>query len=641
MCSDCCHGGECRSGKLPKSRKWTAAIVSAVLFAVGVSLQYGNDAFAESRYRWILFALAYLPVGLPVVKEAWNEGVHGKDFFNEFLLMTIASIGAFCIGEYPEAVAVMLFYSVGEALQEQAVERAKGNIKALLDVRPETAVVINSDGSASVRHPSDVLPGMVLEIKAGERLPLDGVLLGAAASFDTAALTGESMLRRVEAGGEVLAGMIASGGAVRIRVTKPFADSALSRILRMVEEANERKAPAELFIRKFAKIYTPVVISLAALIVLVLPVIADFGFSEALYRGLVFLVVSCPCALVVSIPLSYFAGIGAASRHGILFKGGNYLSEISKLKTVVFDKTGTLTTGRFAVSRVETAEGVDRNYLLALMASVESMSTHPIANAIAEYCKAENISADYAVETVSESAGGGLAAFAGGHSVAVGNMAFLKRVGTENMPDYSSEAETVVACSVDGKYAGAVFMADEVKEDAAAAVNGLYSEGVGNVAILSGDKTSIVAVLAKKLGVAWFAGDLLPADKVNAFTEIKKKSEGVVAFVGDGVNDAPVLAMSDIGIAMGGLGSDAAIETADVVIQDDKPSKVAKAVRIGRVTRSIVVQNIVFAIVFKVAILLLGAFGLAGLWVAVFADVGVALLAVINALRIQWIVGGK
>ena len=641
MCCNHCHGENCNTAHPHNYKRWMLAIVSAVLLAAGLSLQYGNDEFAASRYRWLLFVLAYLPVGLPVLKEAWEEGIHGKDFFNEFLLMSIASIGAFCIGEYPEAVAVMLFYSVGEALQEQAVEKAKGNIQALLDVRPETATVINPDGSFTVKHPSDVLPGMTIEVKTGERLPLDGTLLDGQASFDTAALTGESVPRTIEKGCEVLAGMIASGSTVRIHVTKPFADSALSRILRMVEEANERKAPAELFIRKFARIYTPIVIALAVLIAAVLPLATGLDFSESLYRGLVFLVVSCPCALVVSIPLSYFAGIGAASRHGILFKGGNYLSEIAKLKTVVFDKTGTLTTGRFGVKRVETANGTDRDTLLSVMASVEAMSTHPIAKAIVEYAESKGIKADYAVETAEEKAGGGLKAFARGKRVAVGNIKFLRQEGITLLPDYSSETDTVVACAVDGNYAGAIFLADEIKEDSRKAISDLYAEGVENTAILSGDKSAIVADLAKRLNVTRFEGDLLPSGKVAAFKKIMQESGGTTAFVGDGINDAPVLAMSGIGIAMGGLGSDAAIETADVVIQDDKPSKVAVAVSIGRVTKRIVIQNIVFAITFKVAVLLLGALGLAGLWEAVFADVGVALIAVLNALRIQWIVGGK
>ena len=641
MCCNHCYGKSCDTANPHNYRRWMPAIVSAVLLAAGLSFQYGSDGFAVSQYRWVLFVLAYLPVGLPVMKEAWEEGVYGKDFFNEFLLMTIASIGAFCIGEYPEAVAVMLFYSVGEALQEQAVERAKGNIQALLDVRPETTTVIADDGSSMVKHPSEVLPGMVVEVKTGERLPLDGILLDEHASFDTAALTGESVPRTVEKGGSVLAGMIATASAVRVRVTKPFADSALSRILRMVEEANERKAPAELFIRKFARIYTPVVIALAVLIAAVLPFVADFEFSESLYRGLVFLVVSCPCALVVSIPLSYFAGIGAASRNGILFKGGNYLSEISKLDMVVFDKTGTLTTGHFGVKRIETASGTDEESLLSIIASVEAMSTHPIAKAIVEYCKSKDIKADYAVEAVEESAGGGLKAFTAGRRVVIGNMSFLMQEGAKGLPDFSSEIDTVVVCSIDGEYSGAVFLADEVKPDSKDAVAALYAEGVKKTAILSGDKSAIVADLAKKLRVTQFAGDLLPSGKVDAFRRMMQDADGAVAFVGDGINDAPVLAMSNVGIAMGDLGSDAAIETADVVIQDDKPSKVAKAVRIGRVTKRIVAQNIVFAIAFKVGVLLLGAFGLAGLWEAVFADVGVALLAVLNALRIQWVVGGK
>ena len=635
MCCDCSKKeGCCRAGHHGRGR-WIPAAVSAVLLAAGLVLQYGSASFAASPYHWVPFLIAYLPVGIPVIKEAWKESRHGKDFFNEFLLMSIASIGAFCIGEYPEAVAVMLFYSVGETLQEQAVKRAKSNIKALLDVRPETAAVIMDDGTTAVRHPSEVVPGMTVEVKAGERVPLDGVLTGSRAAFDTAALTGESVPRMVEEGGEVLAGMIASGSAVRIRVTKPFSDSALSRILKMVEEANGRKAPAELFIRKFARVYTPAVIALAASIIAILPFVSGLDFSESLYRGLVFLVVSCPCALVISIPLSYFAGIGAASRRGILFKGGNYLSAISRLDTVVFDKTGTLTTGKFGVRRVEPARGIDRISLLSAIASVEEMSTHPIAKAITDYCIEERIGIRHKAENVEESAGGGLKASVGGKRVSVGNLRFLKGEGIADLPDSDDETATVVACAIDGKYSGSIFLADVVKPDSEAAIKSLYREGVKTTAILSGDKSSIVGALAKQLGITRHEGDLLPDGKVEAFRRIKDEAKGTVAFVGDGINDAPVLALSDIGIAMGGLGSDTAIETADVVIQDDRPSKVALAVKIGRITKRIVIQNITFCISFKVLVLALGAFGLAGLWEAVFADVGVALLAVVNALRIQ------
>lgn len=641
MCNKCNHTNKCCSEDSGGgNRKWVYAALSALLLVVGMVLQYTSEWFEESWVRAALFAVAYLPVGLPVLKEAW-EGICNRDFFNEFSLMSIASIGAFCIGEYPEAVAVMLFYSIGETLQDGAVERAKGNINALLDVRPETAAVVEGD-KIETKHPSEVKPGDVIEVKVGERLPLDGVLIDGKASFNTAALTGESMPRTVEDGGEVLAGMIAADRTVKVSVTKVFAESALSRILKLVEEASDRKAPAELFIRKFARIYTPTVIVLAFLIMAILSTLSYFGivgmsYSDAFYRGLVFLVVSCPCALVVSIPLSYFAGIGAASRRGILFKGGNYLSEITKVNMVVFDKTGTLTTGQFKVKSIDIADGVAEEQLLSIASSVEAMSNHPIAKAVVEFCNGRGVAPCMQVDSVEENAGYGVKASVDGRIVLLGNMKLLKKEGITNLPDFSASTATVVGCAVDSAYFGALLLADEAKADAREAISGLAAEGIKETMILSGDKSAIVAELAKELGVTGYAGDLLPADKVERFQRLKGNGK-VLAFVGDGINDAPVLALSDVGIAMGGLGSDAAIETADVVIQNDSPAKVAEAVRIGRITKSIVGQNIVMAIGVKIVVMVLGTLGIAGLWEAVFADVGVALIAVLNALRIQWLV---
>ncbi len=635
--------GHCCGEHAEESPKWIYMGISALLLAAGMILKFVIGGFSESIWCVIIFVAAYILVGFPVLKEAFEEMRKG-DFFNEFTLMSIASIGAFCIGEYPEAVAVMLFYSIGEALQDRAVDRAKDNIKSLLDVRPETATVVDGDRQRQI-HPSEVAIGTEIEVKTGERIPLDGVLLSEKAAFNTAALTGESVPRTIGKNEEVLAGMIADDSTVRIRTTKSFSDSALSRILKMVEDASDRKAPAELFIRKFARIYTPIVIILAFLIPLCLIVLSHFGIIgmtayDAIYRGLIFLVVSCPCALVVSVPLSYFAGIGAASRRAILFKGGNYLAAITKIDMVVFDKTGTLTNGKFAVKSIETNGETDKSQLVALAAAIESGSNHPIAKAIADYCTANGIATDRSdISTISEEAGYGLKASMGDSTVLLGNMKMLRKYGIPNIPDFSATAATIVGCTIDGKYIGALLLADTPKSDAKEAIADLKRQGITQTAILSGDKKEIVAELAAELGVTHFAGDLLPDGKVQEFEKLK--ANHTCAFVGDGINDAPVLALSDIGIAMGQLGSDAAIETADVVIQNDSPAKVAEAVKIGRTTEKIVKQNISMALIVKILILILGSFGLAELWEAVFADVGVAMLAILNALRIQPIINKR
>ena len=593
--------------------------------------------FFQGGVEFAWYVLAYLPVGLPVWKEAWGE-IRKGDVFNEFTLMSLASVGALGIGEYPEAVAVMLFYSIGEAFQERAVDRAKRNISDLLDVRPETVDVLREGERRSV-HPQEVMVGDVIEVKTGGRVPLDGSLMEGKASFDTAALTGESVPRTIRQGEEVLAGMIVTDRVIRMQVTRPYAESALSRILEMVEHASERKAPAELFIRKFARVYTPAVFGLAVLIVVVPWVwsLTHAGFvfevSEWLYRALVFLVISCPCALVVSIPLGYFSGIGAASRLGVLFKGGNYLHAITKIDTVVFDKTGTLTKGVFEVQAVETAGEMTAGEVVAWVAAAEQHSTHPIARAVARYAERQGNHVEE-VADVEEVAGCGLRAKVGGKEVLAGNTRLLENYGVAYPAELRAVEGTMVACAVEGQYAGYLLLADCLKDDAVRAVADLKAAGIREVEILSGDRQAIVSAFAARVGVAAAYGDLLPEGKV-AHIEALREAGRRVAFVGDGMNDAPVLALSDVGIAMGGLGSDAAIETADVVIQTDQPSRVATAVRAGRVTLRVVWQNIVLAFGVKFAVLLLGAWGMATMWEAVFADVGVALLAVLNAVRIQ------
>lgn len=622
-----------------KMKKYSKEIFSFILLLTGIALQTEEvEWFRANGVRLVWYAAAYLVVGWPVLKEAF-ESFRVKDFFNEFTLMSIASLGAFYIGEFPEGVAVMLFYSVGELFQESAVGKARTNIRALLDLRPETATVIRHNRSV-VESPQEVLAGETIEVKPGERVPLDGTLQTASASFDTAALTGESIPRTIRHGEEVLAGMIASDKAVRLRVTRPYNQSALARILQMVQEASERKAPAELFIRKFARVYTPAVALLAVLIVLI-PFLYSlfepgftFVFNDWLYRALVFLVVSCPCALVVSIPLGYFGGIGAASSQGILFKGGNYLDAITKVNTVVFDKTGTLTEGVFDVQEIVPASGVSAGELLQTVASAELNSTHPIAKALVRHARGEHL-VPQAPEEVTELAGYGLSVHLGGQDVLAGSARLLERRGIAFPQEILSIPETIVACAVNGEYRGYLLLADTPRADAWLAVDELRKLNIDTIQILSGDKPAIVSRLADRLGIKEAYGNLLPDGKVKHMEKLKKDPGRRVAFVGDGINDAPVLALSDVGIAMGGLGSDAAIETADVVIQTDQPSKIATAIRVARQTRRVVWQNITMAFAVKVAVLVLAALGLASMWGAVFADVGVALLAILNAVRIQ------
>ncbi|SUE32929.1 heavy metal translocating P-type ATPase [Rikenella microfusus] len=634
-----CNGSCCGTEQDMQKKEMLKIAVSFVLLAAGIFLSAADvPFFRDGRIRLVWYLAAYVPVGVPVLREAW-ETMRSGEIFSEFTLMSVAAAGAFLIGEYPEGVAVMVFYAVGELFQDRAVSRAKRSIGALLDVRPETAAVVREKGIETV-SPAEVRIGETIEVRVGERVPLDGISESDAASFDTSALTGESVPRRIGRGEEVLAGMIATENVCRIRVARPAGESALSRILDLVRNAADRKAPAELFIRKFARIYTPAVMAAAALIVAVPWVWSlaasgfDYDFGDWLYRGLVFLVVSCPCALVVSVPLGYFGGIGAASRRGILFKGSNYLDAITKVNTVVMDKTGTLTKGVFEVQQVVPAEGLSEKQLLETVAAAEMRSNHPIARAIVRALP-EMTPVFLSSSDAKEIPGLGIETTVNGKEVLAGNAKLLGHYGVDFPPETDGIPGTIVLCAVERRYAGYIVVADMPKEDARDAVAGLRKEGIRRIVMLSGDRQAIVSRLAADLGIGQAYGDLLPEGKVERIERLKADPANVVAFVGDGINDAPALALSDVGIAMGGLGSDVAVETADVIVQTDQPGRIPMAIRIGRATRRIVRQNIVLAFAVKLAVLALGAGGLATLWEAVFSDVGVSLLAVLNAVRIM------
>lgn len=607
------------------------SVISFVLLMTGLALDYWlkPDWFA-GWFRIALYLLAYLPVGLPVIKEAIHS-IRYSDFFSEFFLMTIATVGAFAIGEYPEAVAVMLFYSVGEVFQSMAVNRAKGNIKTLLDQRPDEVTVLENQIPKTIKAEKAKI-GEIIQLKPGEKLALDGELLSESASFNTAALTGESKPDTKKKGDIVLAGMINLNSVSHVKISTEYQDSKLSKILELVQNATSQKAPTELFIRKFAKVYTPIVVFLAIAITL-LPYffVENYVFKSWLYRALVFLVISCPCALVISIPLGYFGGIGAASRNGILFKGSNFLDVLAKIQNVVMDKTGTMTEGVFKVQNVHFQEGFNKAKMLQYLNALESKSTHPIATAIQEYAGEPDHS--ISIENAEEIPGHGLKAIVQGKEMLAGNFKLMDKFGIPYNINHSDVSDTLIAVAYDGRFVGYITISDQIKQDAAQTIGELKRLGV-KTTMLSGDKSAVVNAVAQKLRISSAFGDLLPEDKVNKIKEIKAKNE-TVAFVGDGVNDAPVVALSDVGIAMGGLGSDATIETADVVIQDDRPSKIPMAIKIGKATRTIVWQNISLAFFVKAVVLILGAGGLATMWEAVFADVGVALLAVLNAVRIQ------
>ena len=589
-------------------------------------------AIIPAGQAWVkpcLFAASYIIVGYKVIWKAVRGIVKGQ-MLDENFLMAIASIGAFALGEYMEAVAVMLFYQIGEAFEDYAVGKSRKSITSLMNIRPDSANLKTEDGIVQVR-PSKVKPGDIIIIKPGEKVPLDGTVMDGISSVDTAALTGESMPRTVEIGDEVLSGCVNLNGLLTVKVTKPFGESTVNKILDMVENATMKKAKTENFITRFAVIYTPIVVG-AALVLAVLPPLFIEGamWQDWIYRALNFLVVSCPCALVISVPLSFFGGIGGASRDGVLVKGSNYLEVMSKVKYVVMDKTGTLTEGVFTVERIEPAGGFDKNQVLRFSAMAESFSTHPISVSLKD---AYGKSIDESLVTdIKEIAGKGIEATVEGRRVQVGNRKLM-----ENMPHIflpEDAGTTSVYVMVDGVYAGAIYLADKIKEDAPSTIAEFNSKGIKTI-MLTGDNHEAALRVAEKLGVSEFYAGLLPTDKVEIVEKIiESKPEGhKLAFVGDGINDAPVLARADVGIAMGGLGSDAAIEAADMVIMNDQPSKLNRIIKVSNKTMKIAIENIIFAISVKVLVLILSALGIVGLWAAVFADVGVSMLAIINALR--------
>jgi Zn2+/Cd2+-exporting ATPase len=604
-------------------------LLALLILALLLVLEYAFKIEIPQIPALIVNGVAYLLAGRSVLALAFRKSKRG-DIFNEFVLMSVATIGAFIIGEYEEGVAVMVFYQVGEWFQDAAVNRARRSIKALLDIRPDK-VTVARDGATQVVDPSQVQIGETIQIKPGEKVALDGELLSENASFNTAALTGESKPDTKYKGETILAGMINLNMATEVKVTALFKDSKLSRILDMVQDATARKSQTQLFISRFAKVYTPIVFFLAVAVCLV-PYffVENYDFNTWFYRALVFLVISCPCALVVSIPLGYFGGIGLASRNGILFKGGNFLDVMTKVDTVVMDKTGTLTKGVFKVQKI-VPSGISEEELVRWTAALEANSTHPVGKAVVEYNgdKIGNIKAS----NVGEIAGYGLKGIVDGRDVLAGNVKLLKKFSIVFPSEIEQVVDTIVVVAVNGKYAGYITIADEIKEDAAQAIRDMHSLGIKTV-MLSGDKQSVVDQVAKAIGIDNAYGDLLPEGKVEKVQALKNEGRHI-AFVGDGVNDAPVVALADAGIAMGGLGSDATIETADVVIQNDQPSRIVSAIKTGKITRRIVWQNIILAMVVKVIVLALGAGGVATLWEAVIADVGVALLAILNAVRIQ------
>lgn len=604
-------------------RLWRIIIGAAVL-ATAVLLSLNNE--------WLqiaLFIISYIIVGGDVVKRAVKNIFKGQ-VFDENFLMSIATIGAFFIGEYPEGVAVMLFYQVGELFQSYAVGKSRKSIASLMDIRPDYANVKKGDELVKV-DPDEVQIGDIIVIKAGEKIPLDGKVIEGSSMIDTSALTGESVPREVEVGSDILSGCININGVITAEVTKEFGESTVSKILDLVENASSKKSNSEQFITKFARYYTPVVVIIAVFLAIIPPLVIDGAtFSDWIYRALAFLVVSCPCALVISIPLSFFGGIGGASKKGVLVKGSNYLEALAETEIVVFDKTGTLTKGVFNVQEIH-PEGVSKEELLELTAHAESYSNHPISLSLKRAYSKEIDNGR--ISDVEEISGHGVIATVDGKKVMAGNIKLMKMM---DIPYFKGELiGTIVHVAVNNKYIGYIVIADEVKEDSAQAIKELKAANIKQTVMLTGDNKSIGSKVAKELGLDKVYAELLPADKVEKLEELfsQKSKKGKLAFVGDGINDAPVLARADIGIAMGGLGSDAAIEAADVVIMTDEPSKIATAMKISKKTLKIAHQNIVFAIGIKIIVLILSAFGITTMWAAIFADVGVTIIAVLNAFR--------
>lgn len=606
-------------------KRGTKIIISLILFLISMIIKFQN-AWINN----IIYIIAYAIVGFDIVKKAFRNILRGK-VFDENFLMTVATIGAFGIGEFPEAVAVMLFYQVGELFQSYAVDKSRKSISNLMNIRPDFANV-ERDGKTEKIDPDEVKIGEIIIVKPGEKIPLDGNIIEGKTSLDTKALTGETIPREVQEGDEILSGCINLNSVIKIRVTKEYGESTVSKILDLVENASSKKSKSENFITKFAQYYTPIVVITALLLAILPPlIIKDATFSDWIYRALSFLVVSCPCALVISIPLSFFGGIGAASKMGILIKGSNYLEAIANTEIIVFDKTGTLTEGVFEVQKVEPV-GISDKELIKIAAYAENYSNHPISLSVKEAYN-EKIDETQIINT-QEISGLGIVAKINEKNVLVGN----EKLMNENNIEFTkcNDIGTILYVAIDNKYAGYILISDKIKKDSQKAIQNLKKNDIKETVMLTGDRKSVGENVAQKLGLDKVYTELLPAGKVEKVEELlKEKSEkGKLAFVGDGINDAPVLALADIGIAMGGLGSDAAIEAADVVLMTDEPSKIVDAIHLSKRTMNIVKENIIFAISIKILVLILSAFGLSTMWEAVFADVGVSILAIINALRI-------
>ena len=633
---------------------WIAAIffVPALLWehipAINETSQFWSERGISAlwvRAAWtLLYLLAYIVCGHGVLLAAGRNILRGK-FFSEQFLMGVASIGALCMGEFGEAVAVMLFYQLGEFFQDFAVDKSRDSISELMSIRPDKAFVLRN-GEAVESDPAAVVVGEIIEVKPGERVPLDGIVESGSSFVDTSALTGESLPKAVDPGDEILAGTVNREGVLTIRVTKPYGQSAVSRILELTEKATAVKAASEKFISRFAKVYTPVVCIAALAVALIPPLVLPFvapetaaetGWSTWVYRGLLFLVVSCPCALVISVPLSFFSGIGAAGRRGILVKGSNYIEALAAVKTAVFDKTGTLTKGIFEVSEINPAAagGLNRDELIEIAAHAESLSNHPISKSIksAHSCP-KCLGGGLQISGMKELGGLGVSVEIEGRQVLAGNSHLMTETGVRGFEDAAAVARgTTVHIAVDGIYCGHIVISDSVKDDASAALQALKNAGISRTVMLTGDSAAVAGAVAAELGIDTVFSELLPEDKVKRLESLLG-GKGRLMYVGDGINDSPVLARADVGVAMGALGSDAAIEAADVVIMDDKPSRLAEAISISKKTLGIVYENIVFSLGVKFAIMILGIFGLANMWAAVFGDVGVTVLAVLNALRL-------
>ena len=639
-CDTCSHEHHHEENSL-KHKLWLIAVTS-VLLVIAVLIEHGlifNYQFSIIHLL-LIYLIPYLLIGHETLHEAW-EGITEGDMFNEHFLMSVATIGALCIGflpgaesEFPEAVFVMLFFQVGELFEGYAEGKSRDSIAHLMNIRPDVAHLERGDIS-----PEEVQVGNVIVIRPGEKVPLDGVVIEGTSALNTVALTGETMPRDVTVGDEVISGCVNLSGVLRVRTTKVFGESTVAKIIRLVEHAGEHKSQSETFITRFARIYTPIVV-FAAIAIAIIPTLWNIVQCSAfnvqwIYRALMFLVVSCPCALVISVPLTFFGGIGGASRQGILVKGANYLDVLAKIDTIVFDKTGTLTHGQFAVTAVH-PDTCDEHQLLHLAAHVEHFTTHPIGAALRDAFPDEATDGCQ-VSDVEEIAGEGICARIDDKTVCVGNTKMMSRIGAQWHDCH--HVGTIIHVAIDGVYAGHIVINDRIKEDSAEAIAALYDLGVKNTIMLTGDRKEVAEHVARELGLSEYHAELLPADKVTQVEHLLQRPTSNVqrstflAFVGDGINDAPVLARADVGIAMGGLGSDAAIEAADVVLMDDQPSKIALAIRIARRTLAIARQNVIFAIGVKVAVLLLAACGLATMWLAVFADVGVTVLAVLNAMR--------